>query len=613
MKYPGLGYVGSERISALYGLHETIHDQKSIGIQHFFIDDYKTDLIYSGMTVVTHEDKAYFGDRVKPKAGHPDRHSPKHSSVLDHCIYTDTFCYQHFTKIDRIGAYETLMVTESEIKNTTHSVQAYQCSALLISQPNVKTFIKKYKNQFIVVGENKWYGLIVPNNEVARVSIDAPSGFMYHGIEDILFKKNTYVGPIMDVNPIAFSLSKTLILEPNESFVFKWFIAVGDNEAEIKKQIDRYEDKQYFAEIKNYWTQWLGKSNNSKESKTMLVALKAASLNGFLPADLTGHYFTGGRVCFYVRDALMASRAFIYSNHSIEAKQIVDMLMLCPRKENGEFYQRYTPDLIPDEGANNNVFSQIDVIGYFGRVIDDFQRLYGQWIVDYPNFKMTIDTLLKIDQKDGLYGPEGGVNEGVYGPAFITSTNMFIVGGLIGAIEYANKTKHEADAVRWSKWVKRIMQGIEGNFLEEKYFSYGFVDYQPELIRRYDTPQLLASSLGYPLNSKYKTNFYTLLKIARYFKNGIGYSEQEYHNGPWLFNTAGAAETAYLLGDFETYHALRKWMLHHRNAYGLLPEAIDARNEKNSFINPLMWANAEYVVVENVEIMARLRNEKTHF
>lgn len=612
MKYPGLGYVGSERISALYGLQETIHDQKSIGIQHFFIDDYKKDLIYTGMTVITHNDKAYFGDRIKPKAGHPDRHNPKRSSVLSHCIYTDTFIYQDFTKNDRIGSYASWMVVESEIKNIAISRQEYQCSALLISQPNMKTLIKKYKDQFIVLSEDKWYGLIVPNNEAARASIDAPSGFMYHGIEDILFKKNLYVEPIMDINPIAFSLNKSIFLEPNESFTFKWFIVVGDNEVDVQNQIDHFKDKQSLDEIKKHWKQWLGKSNNSKESKTMLVALKSASLNGFLPADLTGHYFTGGKVCFYVRDALMASRAFMYSGHAIEAKQIVDVLMKCPRKENGEFYQRYTPDLVPDEGANNNVFSQIDVIGYFGRVISDYYRLYGKWIVEYSVFKMIMDTLLKIDQREGLYGPEGGVNEGVYGPAFITSTNMFIVGGLIGAIDYANKTKHNVDALRWEIWVKDIMHGIEKNYLEENYFSYGFVNYHPELIRRYDTPQLLASSLGYPLNDKFKTNFYTLLKIAKYFENGIGYSEQEYHNGPWLFNTAGAAETAYLLGDFEAYHALKKWMLRHRNAYGLLPEAIDAKNEKISFINPLMWANAEYVVVENVEILARLRDEKTH-
>lgn len=32
-----------------------------------------------------------------------------------------------------------------------------------------------------------------------------------------------------------------------------------------------------------------------------------------------------------------------------------------------------------------------------------------------------------------MVGPEGGVNEGVFGPAFITSSNMFIYGGILAA------------------------------------------------------------------------------------------------------------------------------------------------------------------------------------
>ena len=38
-----------------------------------------------------------------------------------------------------------------------------------------------------------------------------------------------------------------------------------------------------------------------------------------------------------------------------------------------------------------------------------------------------------------MVGPEGGVNEGVFGPAYITSSNMYIYGGLLAAIEIAKE------------------------------------------------------------------------------------------------------------------------------------------------------------------------------
>ena len=79
--YPGLTYIGTGRFSGLYGCNETIVDQKATGLQHFFIDDYKVDLIHTACSVVTVDDNAYFGDRIKPKSGHALRQKSEMSSV----------------------------------------------------------------------------------------------------------------------------------------------------------------------------------------------------------------------------------------------------------------------------------------------------------------------------------------------------------------------------------------------------------------------------------------------------------------------------------------------------------------------------------------------------
>jgi GH15 family glucan-1,4-alpha-glucosidase len=341
----------------------------------------------------------------------------------------------------------------------------------------------------------------------------------------------------------------------------------------------------------------------------MLIALKAANLNGLLPADLTGHYFAKGKVTFYVRDALMGSRAFLYAGYYKEFEQIIHFLMACPIKENGEFYQRYNADKNPDEGANNNVYSQIDTIGYFCRVISDYYELCGKLLVDYKAIKRSVNTLEAISRKNNLFGPEGGVNEGVFGPAYITSTNMFIVGGVLGAIWIAKEFGHLQDAIQWQTLVAETIQGIENTFLKDGYYAYGYVDYHDEILYKYDTPQFLSASLGYPITNYFIQNYHCLIRSASFFDYGIGYSEQEYHHGPWLFNTCAVAETAFLMNDQQHYQKTMEWAINHRNSYGMLPEAIDATDESRSFINPLMWANAEFVCAAYVNQIKKLREK----
>ena len=81
MKYPGLTYLGSGLFASLYGQNETIVDQKAIGLQHLFIDNYQVDLIHTACSVVCSNQKAYFADRVKPLIGHPARIKSSYSTL----------------------------------------------------------------------------------------------------------------------------------------------------------------------------------------------------------------------------------------------------------------------------------------------------------------------------------------------------------------------------------------------------------------------------------------------------------------------------------------------------------------------------------------------------
>lgn len=608
--YPGLTYIGTSRFSGLYGCNETIVDQKATGLQHLFIDDYKIDLIHTACSVLTVDDTTYFGDRIKPKRGHALRQKSDGSSVVHHCIYEDVFIYQNFTKTDRVTAFdEEYIYFESEIVNRSISDLHVKLSSLCITQNQNAYQVRKSDDLIVFSVKGKTFSMKAESTTKASITPDAPSGFMYKGIEELLYENSSDIQSLESNSAIAASLSDKRVIKPQETTTFRWVLIVGDDEDDCKSKAERFDFNGVLERSKKEWRKWLDRSYRPQAADA-LVALKAATLNGFLPADLTGHYFANNRVSFYVRDALMASRAFLYSNHIEEFKEIIAYLLDCPVKDNGEFYQRYNPDRLPDEGANNNVFSQIDAIGYFTRVVSDYYHMTGDVLVDFDRLNSIIGVLDQISTKKGLYGPEGGVNEGVYGPAYITSTNMFIAGGLLGAAHLAKSHGKSEYESKWKSAAMSIISSCEACFTKEGYYAYGYVDYHDDLVLRYDTPQLFGGSLGYPISESYKRNFAFLSKFGTYFGLGYGYSEQEYHNGPWIFNTAAAAQIAYMIQDNELYSAIMLWLKEHCNAYGLLPEAVDAREETKCFINPLMWANAEYVCCSYMDVISNCRGDQ---
>jgi GH15 family glucan-1,4-alpha-glucosidase len=608
--YPGLTYIGTSRLSGLYGCNETIVDQKATGLQHLFIDDYKIDLVHTACSALTVDDTVYFGDRVKPKRGHALRQRSEESSVRDHCIYEDVFSYDKFTKTDRVTALEKdFIYFETEIVNRSDSDLHAKISGLCVTQNQERYEAYRSRDMIVFSVKGKIFSIKAECAIQSSIAPDAPSGFMYKGIEDLLYDKKSNNQTIVTSSTIAASLSDKRVIKPQETTVFRWVLIVGDDEADCRSKGNSFNFDGVLERSKSEWHNWLGQDYRPQAADA-LVALKAANLKGFLPADLTGHYFANNSVCFYVRDSLMASRAFLYSGHYEEFKEIIAYLLDCPVKENGEFYQRYNPEQLPDEGANNNVFSQIDAIGYFTRVIADYYYMTGEMLVDFDRLDRIIGVLDLISTKEGLYGPEGGVNEGVYGPAYITSTNMFIAGGLLGAASVAKSHGKVMHDEKWSKIAREIISACEACFVDEGYYAYGYVDYHDDLVLRYDVPQLFGGSLGYPVSDQYKRNYEYLSELGTYFEMGYGYSEQEYHNGPWIFNTAAAAQIAYLLHDENLYNAIMEWLKLHCNAYGLLPEAIDARDETKCFINPLMWANAEYVCCSYMDVISKCRGDQ---
>ena len=409
MIYPALTYIGSNHFSALYGQNDTIADQKATGLQHLYIDNYEHDLIHTACSTVLVDEKIYYADRIKSKVGHPLRHKSTKSYVLNHSIMVDEFDYDDFKKVDYVAAHEKYIRFKTVITNKTNLVKTFQISSLLITKPGSKAKCNLADNLLSFDIDGKNIGIIAKHSDKTKISLDAPSGFMYRGIDDLLFDNNDCSDCFIESDlPISSSLSTKKILKPGESFTYEWVILIGVTKYDVLKESKKFIFIDDYKDIIEYWDNYLLDINESvmfqEVTKTKLVALKGALLDGLLPADLTGHYFANGEVSFYSRDALMGSRAFLYAGLYDDFKSIINFFLQCETKDTGEYYQRYRFDKIADEGANNDVFTQIDFIGYFTRVVSDYYLLTKEMICSFTILDRMINILFQTNQKNGLFG-----------------------------------------------------------------------------------------------------------------------------------------------------------------------------------------------------------------
>lgn len=609
--YTGVGLIGNENVAAIYTVNNGIVDINGTGIYHLFYKNYDHDLIQSAATMIRVEDTLYYGNRKWQEHTHPNHLTPEHTYVEEAFRYVDEFeLHDHsLRKRDCVYAYGKNRITfETQIFNYGESLQTAACFAYaaIRNDRQIESHISGEKGIVIHTG-NVYLAAVTEDSHEFYMIEDSPTDFSYQTFLDIVEKKEQRKD-VRTVRRLGVAQGQEFVIMPGESIAFQWSLVFGDSEEELEQEIAGFDFEGQKAEAQRYWEEWIKTGESRIEdmqeqeaefremAHTNLAAIKAVCLNGFIPADLTGHYYSNRMPCYYARDSIMVARAFLMAGHFEECEDIIRYLIKRKRKENGEFYQRYDGIGEPNEGANNNVFHQIDSIGYFGRIVNEFYRKTGKMLAEEGLLKELLEVIEKAENKQGMIGPEGGVNEGVFGGAFITSSNMFIYGGIHAMEELFESLGNQECAARCRKICKQIYEGIQTTFnYRLGRYDYGYVDYCDSIVRKYDTPQYFGPIYGYPNDRHMQETHQYFLKNASFFEDGIGYSEQEYHHGPWLFNTLACAEYCKMNGDYEEYFKKMNWAREHANAYGLLPEAVDANEENNCFINPLTWACAEFV------------------
>ncbi|MFZ5815042.1 MAG: hypothetical protein ACOY93_07025 [Bacillota bacterium] len=585
--YPGLAIVGGGEFGGLYGVNGGLADPRGTGLQHGFLDDYRHDLIHTGTSLLRWPDgRLAYGQVEDDGLSHPVWARPSAVFNRDGCGWGATF------PLPGGGSRtEVVIASAPDVITFTCEVEGPfegDLMALVIFRgyPGAGCRINPGGAEW-TGPEGKRLAVTVEGGCDARaLAADSPSGFLYRTVQ-VLQRFRATPPAVESDQPIGVAVGRRLSLAAGERHTLRWHLGRAGSLP---------------GDPGPFWEDWYAAGHPCPLPevepfyRANLAALRGAVIRGFVPADMTGQYFAEGRPSYYARDSLMIARALLLSGHYEEAGAIIRYLAGRSVKRGGEFCQRYDAAGLPSEGQHNGVPHQLDSQGYFAWCVLQFYRRTGRWLVEFDRLAAALDALADCIGPQGMAGPEGGVNEGVYGPAYITSTNMCLYGGLMAGIEAARLQGRPEAAERWGRLAERILQGIEQSWDEAHgRYGYGFVTYDPEPVWQYDTPQYFGPLYGFPLTERVRRNDAFLRRHATFFGDGIGYTEQSYHHGPWIFNTAACAQFQALAGNEAEYRAKLAWLIAHANQYGLMPEAIDAADESVCFVNPLVWGCAEAV------------------
>ncbi|MBK1811748.1 hypothetical protein JHL18_14080 [Clostridium sp. YIM B02505] len=624
--YKGITNFGLGRFCAVFSATEELSDGFCRGIQHFFSKNYNNDLIRMATTVncfnrdgkrtIEYANISYDGD-CAPSLIKVD----KEGSEYIYDVYTK---YEASYEIERTtSAYPTVdaIVLEEILENNSlDDISFEQYAYVFFNHASGQVDVRYNEINNCVIWTNKatYQKLVIALHEVKPDTLylsKEAKATAVNTIQKILKGSTSDRYHLSGEDGLSMALGQMIHLTSKEKKIFKWYVIPCENDQEgieVLEQLRKSDSRSIAEQLhQEFFNKGNVKDFTDEFVETAylrnLLSIKAVTMDGFVPADIVGHYYSGlGTPTMYIRDSLMVARAFLYGGYFDECKSIINYIKKRPRKDRGEFYQRYDANGNPAEGLNNDVNHQLDSLGYYLSMIYQYYMKTDEVLTNLEDIEDIVNCIEVNQTYMGLIGPEGGVNEGVYGQAYIVSTNMFISGGLYHISKFLNLAvqkgiyKNTDDVNQLIDNIERIVKEIEKGIdfmwnTEKGYYNYGYSATSESIIERYDTPQYFSVLFGYPNTEKLVENNEYLINKAMFFEDGIGYSQQSYHHGPWIFNTAACAQYNLLIGKHKQYLNKLNWILKHLNNYYLAPEAIHAEDEDVCFNNPLTWACAEVV------------------
>ncbi len=420
------------------------------------------------------------------------------------------------------------------------------------------------------------------------------------------------------------SISVTGTLSPADNRAEVLLIPAA-SEAEAISKVHAFQHKNDIeAEAKKYWESWINAgrlpvfpkddaqaAQYLEAYKRNLYCVKAANLNGQIPADITGQFVTNNMPQLYPRDAMMCARVLLLTGHAEEAKQVIEFWAKIPRKTPGEWYARYDAHGNAVDAGSGARFDEPewDSNGYYIYLLSEYHRIKSVWLTDSKLIYQLADFLVSHISPNGLL-QEGGIVEWT---GYLPATNMICSAALQTAANIASGFGDKEKAATYSAATRRISAALPQMFDKSRqtYADVRFTDRKgangESLTGQYgqqtflwDTTANVGAIWGYP-------NHHALeLSNAFYAKNtvklggGMQYFDSPdpglaaYGHDVFFFTTAAAAQYEAMYGNKSTAKRFIDWMLRNANSYGLMPERIFLNESDCSPASPLSWCSAEF-------------------
>ena len=401
--------------------------------------------------------------------------------------------------------------------------------------------------------------------------------------------------------------------------------ATSEAEALAKVKVLR-QDRDLEGTAAKYWQAWMNRgvlprfAAQEKEAAAYLEAyqrnlycVKAATLNGQIPADITGQFVTNNMPQLYPRDAMMCARVLLLSGHAEEAKQVIEFWAgrNIPMKTAGEWYARYDAHGKAVDAGSGARYDEPewDSNGYFIYLLTKYHESQGVWLADRKLIYELADFLVAHIGQNGLL-EEGGIVEWT---GYLPATNMICSAALKSAAKLAREFGNEAKSLSYLAASQRIASSLPQMFdpSRQTYADVRFTGKKGpngeslpgqagQKTYLWDTTANVGVIWGYPKHREIELSNIFYEKNTVKLGGGMQYFDTtdaglaEYGHAVFFFTTAYASQYQSLYGDRTKAKAFIDWMLRNANSYGLMPERILPDDSDCSPATPLSWCSAEF-------------------
>ena len=404
-------------------------------------------------------------------------------------------------------------------------------------------------------------------------------------------------------------------------------IIPASSEAEAVRKVQALRrDADLEATAAKFWEAWMNQGIVPKFPTTTpealayleaykrnLYCVKAANLNGQIPADITGQFVTNNMPQLYPRDAMMCARVLLETGHLEEARQVIEFWAnrKIPMKTRGEWFARYDAHGKAVDSGSGARFDEPewDANGYFIYLLAKYHEFQGTWLADRTLIYQLADFLVHHIGKNGLL-EEGGIVEWT---GYLPATNMTCAAALSTAAKLAHEFGDESKAQSYDAAFERISAALPQMFdpSRQTYADVRFTGKkgpngeslpgQPnEKTYLWDTSANFGVIWGYPKHREIELSNLFYLKNTVKLGGGMQYFDTtdpglaEYGHAVFFFTTAAASQYQSLYGDKARAKSFIDWMLQNTNSYGLMPERINLDGSDVSPASPLSWCSAEF-------------------